>query len=253
MISGDPPTERYRIAVGPGANPAATTAATDQILDAIAGLVPELARALGPGIEVVLHDLAKLPNSIVAIGNPITGRSVGDPPTDLLLQDLRQGRTDGRYRYRARTASGRTMRSSTIFVRNSTGVPVATLCMNEDITGLLQARALIESELGPDDASLDVTLPSPQGHTTDPGPEAFPHGVEELSGLMLRRAVSTIAVPPELMLKRHKLAVVRELEGLGFFLIRDAIELAARALGVTRYTIYNYLNEIAADQDLREQ
>ena len=217
-----------------------------QILDMLTDLVPDLSRALGPGIEIVLHDLARLPNSIVAIGNSITGRSVGDPPTDLLLQDLRQGQVSGRYRYRARTASGRTMRSSTIFIRDPGGEPIATLCMNEDITGLLQARALIEGELGSDDVSLEVMLPSPQGPSSDPGPEVFPHGVEELGALMLKRAIDTVGVPPDLMLKRHKLAVVRELEGLGFFLIRDAIELSARALGVTRYTIYNYLNEIAA-------
>jgi len=34
--------------------------------------------------------------------------------------------------------------------------------------------------------------------------------------------------------------------GPGFFVIRDAAELAAAALGISRYTIYNYLNEIEA-------
>ena len=38
--------------------------------------------------------------------------------------------------------------------------------------------------------------------------------------------------------------IVRELRDRGFFLLRDAAETAGHALGVSRFTIYNYLNEI---------
>ncbi len=34
----------------------------------------------------------------------------------------------------------------------------------------------------------------------------------------------------------------------GFFLIRDSVDHVAGRLDVTRYTIYNYLGEIAADR-----
>ena len=46
------------------------------------------------------------------------------------------------------------------------------------------------------------------------------------------------------MRKAHKVDAVRSLKRRGFFMLRDAVEMAARALGVTRFTIYNYLNEI---------
>lgn len=42
-----------------------------------------LAKAMPPGTEVVLHDLTGLPDSIVAITNTITGRTVSSPATDL--------------------------------------------------------------------------------------------------------------------------------------------------------------------------
>lgn len=35
-----------------------------------------------------------------------------------------------------------------------------------------------------------------------------------------------------------------DLKRRGFFMLRDSIEDAASALGVTRFTIYNYLNEL---------
>ncbi|MGI8880727.1 MAG: helix-turn-helix domain-containing protein [Jatrophihabitans sp.] len=50
------------------------------------------------------------------------------------------------------------------------------------------------------------------------------------------------------MKKRHKMRVVAGLEARGMFMLRDAVDTIAAALKVTRYTIYNYLNEIAADR-----
>ena len=41
-----------------------------------------------------------------------------------------------------------------------------------------------------------------------------------------------------------QVAVVRELDEAGFFLIRDSVDHLAGELDVTRYTIYNYLNEV---------
>ena len=47
---------------------------------------------------------------------------------------------------------------------------------------------------------------------------------------------------------RDRLAIVRDLQAGGFFALRESVETAARALGVTRFTIYNYLNEIGAER-----
>jgi predicted transcriptional regulator YheO len=46
------------------------------------------------------------------------------------------------------------------------------------------------------------------------------------------------------MQKKHKVAVVRDLKNRGMFHLRDAVDMVAASLGVTRFTIYNYLNEI---------
>ncbi|GAB96287.1 putative transcriptional regulator YheO [Kineosphaera limosa] len=53
------------------------------------------------------------------------------------------------------------------------------------------------------------------------------------------------------MQKRHKLAVVGDLKERGFFMLKESVETAASALAVTRFTIYNYLNEIDAQVDAR--
>lgn len=48
--------------------------------------------------------------------------------------------------------------------------------------------------------------------------------------------------------KQAKLAAVRKMQERGMFIVKGGIEKAAAALGVTRYTIYNYLDEIRDEQ-----
>ena len=87
----------------------------------------------------------------------------------------------------------------------------------------------------------------------DNEPEVFVTDVEQLAAHLMRRAVSKVDVPVALMQKRHKVEVVRDLKGRGMFHLRDAVDMVATALGVTRFTIYNYLNEIADEDDTGEE
>ena len=63
---------------------------TDQeLLKCYTDFVPFLAAVCGPGCEIVIHDVTNPEQSIIAIGNGISGRELGDPMTDLLDQVLR--------------------------------------------------------------------------------------------------------------------------------------------------------------------
>ena len=74
--------------------------------------------------------------------------------------------------------------------------------------------------------------------------ESFPPDVDSLQRFLVDRAIAKVGVQTPEMKKHHKAAVVRELDEAGFFLIRDSVDHVAGQLDVTRYTIYNYLNEV---------
>jgi selenocysteine lyase/cysteine desulfurase/predicted transcriptional regulator YheO len=190
------------------------------LLTALIPAVGGIAKMLGPGNEVVLHDLSRLPDSIVAIAGGLTGRSTGGPMTDLLLGLVRRGTTQDLTDYETHTPDGRPIRSSTMFVRDSDGTAVGCLCVNSERPGGANG---------------------PGSHQ-----ETFPPDVDSLQRFLIDRAVSRAGIPVDLMKKRHKADVVRELDEAGFFLIKDAVDHLAAELDVTRYTIYNYLNETRA-------
>lgn len=209
------------------------------VVQIVSPIIASLGRALGPRTEVILHDLTKVPNSIVAITQTITGRAVGGPPTDLGLLTMANADTEDMIGYRTETESGVVMRSSSLFFRTAEGRPVVSLCINAEINELLKLRAFIDS-LTSSSSSLAGQV---QPH------ETFATSVDALAEGILREALSVSGISVDLMKKSHKVAVVRELDRRGFFAIKESVDLVAGRLGVTRYTVYNYLNEIQEDDE----
>lgn len=139
------------------------------------------------------------------------------------------------------------------------------LCINTDITEWLGAQALVDSitKVTP----LEATPPQPPEHAegllagarrSSDGdgansasqleePESFAPTVDELAVSLVRKAIENVGVPVELMQKPHKLQVVRELEASGLFLLRDAVDLTADMLSISRYSVYSYLRELQTD------
>lgn len=211
---------------------------TDVILKTLGALVEPLAALLPGECEVVLHDLRDLSRSIVAIAGNLTGRKVGDPAPDSLVVAQKKGTFGTALGYGSRHPDGREMRSSTLIFRDNSAVAVAALCVNNDTRDWSTALELARSMLPWTKNELDST--------DHEGDEDSLQDVDDLARKVLTRALSSIDVPVDLMHKRHKLAVVRELNGSGYFLLRESVETVAQALGVTRFTIYNYLNELEA-------
>lgn len=94
---------------------------TDQeLLKCYTDFVPFLAAVCGPGCEIVIHDVTNPEQSIIAIGNGISGRELGDPMTDLARELQEKGTyadTESLLNYKGKTKSGEFL-SSTYFIKN---------------------------------------------------------------------------------------------------------------------------------------
>lgn len=259
---GRPSTQQKRPPRAASTDPAPELAAAARAqLLTLSQVVPTIALALGSRAEVVLHDLSRLPNSIVAVGGSLTQRSVGGPMTDLMLRRIRSKQTDDLLRYRV-THGDQIFQASTIFLRHPDGVPYGCLCINIDVTDLVRVSALTQNFIGFVDGLARGGV-SPAGGGSSPVPalqpesvthggaedasdseETYPQTVHELAESVVERSVRRIGIPVSLMKKEHKLEVVRAAEMSGLFLMRAAADSLAQRLQVSRYTIYNYLAEI---------
>lgn len=221
----------------------------ERLLAIFTQIIEPLGRALPASSEVVLHDLSLLPNSIVALYGDVTGRRVGDPATGIRLRRDADGALRGEEAYETLLPDGRLIRTTTVLIHDVQGTPVAALCVTSDLSTWVSLQHLTEAMVG------GIIDPHPHsGHavveedTAQAAEEHHTENVEELSHHILEEAIGSVGVPVELMKKRHKIHVVRELKAQGMFLLRDGIDIAAHALHVSRFTIYNYLNELESGE-----
>lgn len=219
----------------------------ERLLAVFAQIVEPMGRSLPASSEVVLHDLSQLPNSIVAVYGDVTGRRVGDPATDLLLRGWASGLFETTVGYETKLPDGRRLKSSTMIIRDVSGNAVAALCINSDLSVWQQVERIASTMLG-SDAPLEgaeAQLPARPAVS-----EVFVKDVDELAALLIHQAIEESGVPVALMHKQHKVEVVRALKSRGMFMLRDAVEMIASSLNCTRFTIYNYLNEITDDDNV---
>ena len=192
-----------------------------------------LCRTVGPQCEVVIHDLDDMERSIVWIMGSATGRKVGGCMTSRGLSLVRSDKTADRFNYTTRTRDGKMVRSSLVFVKDEQGTPFISVEINLDTSPFVAFRHVLESLADPDEA-YDFH-------------DAFIDDAPEMLETMLQKAVAFVGKPVSQMSKSDRLRVVQTLDEAGALELRKAIPAIACYLGVTRYTIHNYLNEIRRD------
>lgn len=192
-------------------------------------IVPALGRALGPFYEVVLHDFSKPERSIIAIEGNLTGRHVGGSVTNVVLPALKGESVEHMLGYKTVLKDGRVLKSSTIFVRDVEGKVIGAICINFDLSAIQSSLSMLNSL-----AAL----------TEEEKEEVFPTNVSELVSELIDRVIGSFYKPVAFLNREEKIQIVRQLDHLGLFLIRGAIDAVADALSISRATVYSYLEEI---------
>lgn len=243
MLKKPAPSRRGSSSPKAPARAAILSADGRRIIEVLSSLIEPIGRALPGCSEIVLHDLSLVPNTIINIYGELSGRRVGDPGTDLLLRQSIEGFPDRYLGYETALPDGRPVRSWTMIVRDTNGTAVAALCINTDIAAWRVVAQIAETMIGTDGEHAVSPIPVPA--TAPIGvSEHFVRNVDELASHLIHRSIAEVGRPVAEMRKEHKIDVVRRLQKQGFFQLREAVEMLAEVLGVTRFTVYNYINEL---------
>lgn len=197
-------------------------------------IIKGFSKHFGDKCELLVHDYSEdFSSSIVAIENgQITGRSVGKGGTDIGLKIIQGTQdNDGQFRYATQTLDGRRLLSSTIYLKDDGGNILGTLCINYDITDLISTRNHLDQFIGA--APIDIT----------PAVTTVFEDVEEMLLSMIKDSLDMIGTPVALMTREQKIEGIRYLNQRGAFRIKNASNIVATYYDVSRYTIYNYIND----------
>ena len=197
-------------------------------------LVEGIANTFGKNCEVVLHDVRNPQSSIVAIANGhVSGRIVGGPMSEYGLANLRKGDfCKHKVNYMKKTADGRVLKSSSIYIKDENDKLIGFLCINYDISEITIVKNLI-SDFTSFESEIDFVEEDNKGNT-----------VNDVLNSIVDKTIEGVGKPVAYMSKDEKVHIVELLDEKGVFLIKGAIDYVAKVLCVSRYTIYNYLDEI---------
>ena len=191
-----------------------------------------IAVMFGEQCETIVHEMdgQKVKNLAIYNGH-VSGRTTGstlsiygrdtmmdeeDPKVNLDLDYVNQ---------MVITSSGKTMKSSTFHFQGEDYH--FALGINYDISVMSQMSRIMDGLL-----RTDATLQTSLFGTGNSMEEVF-----EFCSEMVKRPFSQ-------MQKADRLTLVSILKEKGFFQMQRSVPYAAERLGVTKYTIYNYLNEL---------
>lgn len=200
-------------------------------------LAQAIAKQFGPNCEVVVHDLESndLESSIVAIENGhVSGRRVGDGPSHVVLEALRGDRTQLRdhLAYLTRTKDGKILKSSTIYIRDDDGAAIGIFAINYDITLMLAMENALKSFTA--------------AEAPEKEPEHISRNVADLLDELIEQSVALVGKPVALMNKEDKVKAIQFLNDTGAFLITKSGDKVCKFFGISKYTLYSYIDEAKA-------
>ena len=213
----------------------------NQKLDLLKQIAHGMCAQFGSNCEIVIHDLHdnKLESSVVFIENGnVSNRKLGDGPSSVVLETLSKDPSEihDRFSYLTQTGDGRILKSSTMYIRDDDGSIGYIFSLNYDITALLTIDTAISSLIKTENDD------EKEKNADEAHPQTITHNVNELLDKLIEQAIERVGKPVALMAKDDKVAVVQYLNNAGAFLITKSGDKVASLLGISKFTLYSYMD-----------
>lgn len=208
-----------------------------ETLDLLKNLAHGIAAQFGSNCEVVVHDLTteNKESTVVYIENGhVTNRKLGDGPSHVVLEALKKNPEDlkDHLDYMTKTTDGKILKSSTIYIRDEHRQVIGIFSINYDITGLLMVENSLQSLIGT---------------KKEEEVESIPTNVNDLLDDLLEQSVRLVGKPVALMNKEDKIKALKFLNDAGALLITKASEKLTAYFGISKYTLYSYIDQSSSE------
>lgn len=205
-------------------------------MDFLTRLSKAIATQFGSDCEVTIHDFSEdgEESEILVIWNGhVTHRKLGDGPSHIVLEALKNRDSqplEDQLDYLTQTDDGRILKSSSVFIRDEKGALSGLFCINYDITRLIASDNAIKSFLHLEEEAEDEA------------PTKISKNVDELLDELIQESVKLVGKPVALMSRDEKKKAIQFLDKQGAFLITKSGDRVSNHFGISKYTLYNYID-----------
>lgn len=196
-----------------------------------------IVKLLGKYLEVIIHEFSSSTpeSSIIHVAGNVTNRDKRDSETIIIPKNLRTYPDSVLDLVESKTITkeGRILKSKTIYIRNDRNKIIGCFCIKYDITEQLNYKSYLEQ----------ITSSQDSFQNADESQEFSAPDVIEIVDTLIDQVISSMSIPDGSISKEDKMKVVYELDSKKIFLVKGVVDRVASVLGVSRYTIYNYLEQ----------
>ncbi|WP_461209280.1 helix-turn-helix transcriptional regulator [Desulfocurvus sp. DL9XJH121] len=203
---------------------------TKRILELLSLLADATVSVYGRTCEAAVYDLGAPGGGLVHAAGNVNGLGKGAPAPRQVLQALAEHGRDipDRLAFAATLEDGRRISCTALLVRDNAGEVAACWCITRDMTAFLYARAALH------EFSMGRGFQETRNET-------FALALDETVQSLVLSCAARRGKHPSALARDERLALTRELDERGVFGMRGSVKAVSACLGVTRYTIYNYL------------
>lgn len=203
----------------------------NQILESYFPIADLIAATFGKECEVVVHDLGMPETSVVyAVHGEVTGRAKGQSFDHLIKNVLlnKEFKQDRLFNYSFETPDGKKIRSSSLLIRDEKKKVIGMLCVNYDTSRYLYMQQSLNAFFG-EEAGMKQDTEEPDQDVMAIIDDLILKiiGTDDISNLNRKRCVE----------------LVKFMDDKGIFLVKGAMDKVAGLMGVSKITLYSYLDE----------
>lgn len=208
----------------------------DSLFGSYIRLMETLVAQFGANCQVSLFDTRSGGAKLIAVAGSVMEVTIGSRLPAALISRLEQaGRgNSGKTIFTTSTPDGRRLSSSLSIIDDpATGKPAGCLKIDFCIEQLITSIDVLQTFCNYEESK--TTGRSPAGPSEDIG---------ELVDGIISDALRNQSNPRSITGKAHRIEIVRKLDERGVFLVKGSVDIVSGKLNISKYTIYNYLDQI---------
>ena len=202
-----------------------------------------LRHQFGSNCEVLLYDLQNAdPLQAISLKENDTKNGIEtEPPLPSFLQEMilsgkdNPTQVEDRVGFLCRTSDGRVLKCSALFIRDEQQQATGLFLLRFDITMLIAMEDLL-GQVTEDTEKNTASKSATSMHVSDL--------LEEL----IQQSIHLVGRPVALMSRSDKIRAIRFLNDSGALLITKSGPRICKCFGISKFTLYSYLDEIKAEE-----
>ncbi|MBF7024110.1 helix-turn-helix transcriptional regulator [Staphylococcus kloosii] len=196
-----------------------------------------IGKMFGQHCEVILHDLNSPQSSVIfTINNHVTGRKVGQSFDHLVNTVLASSsfKDDFLAGYEFTTEDQRRIKSSTTLIRNESEEIIGALCINFDISLVEKVQEFVENILPANIPNSERANSIVETNSTN--------NVRDITEDLINKIIANSNYPN--LKRQDKIDLIKFMDDKGIFLMKGSVDKVSEQMGISKVTVYSYLDEI---------